>query len=80
MTWRSLAKRRTIGVKCSGRAAAAGPDTITGIDVGCTFTDLIMLDNDNKVHLKKTPATPDNQPFGLLDAVVTERCLASRGQ
>ena len=43
--------------------------TIAGIDVGGTFTDLVMLDKNGEVHLKKTPTTPDNQAFGVLDAL-----------
>ena len=47
------------------------PDSgsIAGVDVGGTFTDLVLLDRDNRVHLKKTPTTPDNQAFGVLDAL-----------
>ena len=43
--------------------------TIAGIDVGGTFTDLLLLDRDNRVHLEKKPTTPDNQAFGVLHAL-----------
>ena len=41
---------------------------IAGIDVGGTYTDLILLDvSTKKVRLAKTPTTPQNQAFGVLD-------------
>ncbi|MDH3660355.1 MAG: hydantoinase/oxoprolinase family protein [Alphaproteobacteria bacterium] len=43
--------------------------TIAGVDVGGTFTDLVLLDRDHRVHLGKTPTTPDNQAFGVIDAL-----------
>lgn len=42
---------------------------IAGVDVGGTFTDLILLDRDNQVTLGKTPTTPENQAFGVLNAL-----------
>ncbi len=33
---------------------------IVGIEVGGTFTDLIAIDGDGKVHIHKTPSTPDD--------------------
>lgn len=42
---------------------------IAGIDVGGTFTDLILLDDHGEVTLGKTPTTPDNQAFGVLNAL-----------
>ncbi len=42
---------------------------IAGIDVGGTFTDLVLLGSDNQVTLGKTPTTPDNQAFGVLNAL-----------
>ncbi len=49
--------------------ATAGP--IVGVDVGGTFTDLILIDPaaDIGVRLAKTPTTPDNQAFGVLAAL-----------
>jgi len=50
--------------------AEAG-SVVAGIDVGGTFTDLILIDgrNGGKVHLAKTPTTPDNQAFGVVAAL-----------
>ncbi len=42
---------------------------IAGIDVGGTFTDLILLDGSNQVSFGKTPTTPENQAFGVLNAL-----------
>ena len=43
---------------------------IVGVDVGGTFTDLILLDPDNSdVRLSKVPSTLDNQAFGALSAL-----------
>ncbi len=43
---------------------------VVGVDVGGTFTDLILLDQQSGgVRLAKVPSTPDNQAFGVLDAL-----------
>lgn len=43
---------------------------IVGVDVGGTFTDLVMLDPDTgAMRLAKTPTTMDNQAFGVLAAL-----------
>ncbi len=43
---------------------------IIGVDVGGTFTDLILLDDERReVRIAKVPTTPDNQAFGVLAAV-----------
>ncbi|MDG1207987.1 MAG: hydantoinase/oxoprolinase family protein, partial [Paracoccaceae bacterium] len=43
---------------------------IVGVDVGGTFTDLVMLDLDTgAMRLAKTPTTMDNQAFGVLAAL-----------
>ncbi len=43
---------------------------IVGVDVGGTFTDLILLDAaDHSVRLAKVPSTPDNQAHGVMDAL-----------
>ncbi len=39
------------------------------MDVGGTFTDLVLLAPDGSVTLAKTPTTPDNQAFGVLAAL-----------
>ena len=43
---------------------------IIGVDVGGTFTDLVMLDGDTgRIRLAKTPTTQENQAFGVLAAL-----------
>ncbi len=43
---------------------------IVGVDVGGTFTDLIVLDDaTGAVRIAKVPSTPDNQAFGVLSAI-----------
>jgi N-methylhydantoinase A len=43
---------------------------IAGIDVGGTFTDLIVVDDaTGEVRIAKVPTTADNQAFGVLDAL-----------
>ncbi|GBD43657.1 Acetophenone carboxylase gamma subunit [bacterium HR40] len=40
-----------------------------GIDVGGTFTDLMLVDEAGRVRVAKTPTTPDNQAEGVLAAL-----------
>ena len=43
---------------------------VVGVDVGGTFTDLILIDQITKaVHIAKVPSTLDNQAFGVLNAL-----------
>ena len=43
---------------------------IAGVDVGGTFTDLILHDAaTDEVRIAKVPTTPDNQAFGVLAAL-----------
>ncbi len=43
---------------------------IVGVDVGGTFTDLILLDADaGTVAIAKVLSTPENQAFGVLNAI-----------
>ena len=52
---------------------------IAGIDVGGTFTDLLLVDQDG-VHVVKTPTTVENQAFGVLTALAeTGIALSSIG-
>ncbi len=41
---------------------------IIGVDVGGTFTDLILLSGGG-LKIAKTPTTPQNQAFGVLNAI-----------
>jgi len=44
--------------------------TVAGIDVGGTFTDLILIDQRaGRVSIAKTPTTVDNQAFGVVAAL-----------
>ncbi len=50
--------------------ADKGKGQVVGVDVGGTFTDLILLDQvTGEVQLAKVPSTPDNQAFGVLAAL-----------
>ena len=43
---------------------------IVGVDVGGTFTDLIVLNElTGSVNIAKVPTTPENQAFGVLSAI-----------
>jgi N-methylhydantoinase A len=47
-----------------------GPGQIVGVDVGGTFTDLVLFDPANgTVRLAKVPSTPENQAFGVIAAL-----------
>ncbi len=42
---------------------------IAGVDVGGTFTDLLIFDSSGEIVLGKTPTTLDNQAFGVMNAL-----------
>ena len=44
-------------------------DIVIGVDVGGTFTDLVLCDADGAVRVAKVPTTTDNQAFGVLAAL-----------
>lgn len=46
-------------------------NVVAGIDVGGTFTDLLLVDgaNGGAVHIAKTPTTVDNQAHGVIAAL-----------
>lgn len=44
-------------------------DVVAGIDVGGTFTDLILIDEKLGVRVAKTPTTSANQAFGVVNAL-----------
>ncbi|VAV91866.1 N-methylhydantoinase A, partial [hydrothermal vent metagenome] len=54
---------------------------VVGVDVGGTFTDLVELDQGSgAVRLAKVPSTPDNQAYGVMDALQAAECdLAALG-
>ncbi|MDX8455039.1 hydantoinase/oxoprolinase family protein [Mesorhizobium sp. VK9D] len=51
-------------------SASAG-SVVAGIDVGGTFTDLLLIDGKagGKVHIAKTPTTVENQAYGVVAAL-----------
>lgn len=51
-------------------SASAG-SVVAGIDVGGTFTDLLLIDGNagGRVHIAKTPTTVENQAFGVVAAL-----------
>ncbi|NMM43330.1 hydantoinase/oxoprolinase family protein [Rhodospirillaceae bacterium KN72] len=54
----------------SSAAAVPSNSKVAGVDVGGTFTDLILYDAESgSVRLAKTPTTLDNQAFGVLKAL-----------
>ncbi|WP_321501084.1 hydantoinase/oxoprolinase family protein [Breoghania sp.] len=59
--------------------AAQRQSLVAGVDVGGTFTDLVLFDAAARsVRLAKTPTTLDNQAFGVLKALhIAEADLAA---
>lgn len=48
--------------------ASPGSGLRLGVDVGGTFTDLVLVDGDH-VRIAKVPSTPDDQAVGILTGV-----------
>jgi N-methylhydantoinase A len=42
---------------------------LLGVDVGGTFTDAVLVDEDSLIHTAKVPTTPADQSLGVLQAV-----------
>ena len=43
---------------------------IVGVDVGGTFTDLVLFDTETEsVKISIVPSTPENQSFGVMSAL-----------
>jgi N-methylhydantoinase A len=40
-----------------------------GVDIGGTFTDLVMIDGAGRLHTAKTPSTPDDPSCGVMDGL-----------
>src|SRR5262245_46956887 len=53
------------------KVRASAGSVVAGIDVGGTFTDLILIDgrDGGQVHIAKTPTTPENQAIGVIAAL-----------
>ena len=52
--------------RVSSRAAKPGGGYRVGIDVGGTFTDLVLVRPDRTIHLDKTATTPHDQSEGVM--------------
>lgn len=44
-------------------------EQVVGIDVGGTFTDLVLLNEDGRISLGKVPSTPDDQSIGIMTGI-----------
>jgi N-methylhydantoinase A len=53
----------------AARITGNGVGSLAGVDVGGTFTDLILVEADGQVRIAKTPTTLPNQAFGVLKAL-----------
>ncbi|MER8970098.1 hydantoinase/oxoprolinase family protein [Mesorhizobium sp. M0808] len=60
-----------MGQNFSAQALDSTGSVVAGIDVGGTFTDLLLIDgrDGGRVHIAKTPTTVDNQAFGVVSAL-----------
>ena len=54
---------------------------IIGVDVGGTFTDLIVTDGGTgETRFAKVPSTMDNQAFGVMAAIAAVRYVLCRSR
>ncbi len=53
----------------TSRQPDSGRQIIAGVDVGGTFTDLLIFDSSGSIVFGKTPTTVDNQAFGVMQAL-----------
>ncbi|MGH6943706.1 MAG: hydantoinase/oxoprolinase N-terminal domain-containing protein, partial [Geminicoccaceae bacterium] len=45
-------------------------ESVVGVDVGGTFTDLVLIaPASGEVRIAKVPTTPENQAYGVLNAL-----------
>src|SRR5690606_21585750 len=53
------------------KSGSASGHVVAGVDVGGTFTDLLLVDGRGKgrVAMAKTPTTVDNQAHGVVNAI-----------
>jgi len=71
-----MAEKNQAGRDKSGPDDGAG-GIVAGIDVGGTFTDLILIDAQRGVRIAKVPTTVDNQAFGVVAALGAADVAAS---
>jgi N-methylhydantoinase A len=76
MATKSAARRTLTRVQAAPRKASGGYRV--GIDVGGTFTDLVLVRPDRSIHLDKTATTPHDQSEGVM--VGLERLARSEGK
>ncbi len=56
--------------RCRDRAPdPAIPGARVGVDVGGTFTDIVVTDADGAIHTGKLPSTPDDFSSGVAEGV-----------
>ena len=75
-TTKSTSRRTLTRVNSSPRKASGGYRV--GIDVGGTFTDLVLVRPDRSIHLDKTATTPHDQSEGVMNGL--ERLARSEGK
>ena len=47
------------------------PPWRVGVDVGGTFTDLVVADSDGRTEVYKVPSVPADPGEGVIDALLT---------
>ena len=75
-TTKSASRRTLTRVQASPRRATGGYRV--GVDVGGTFTDLVLVRPDRTIHLDKTATTPHDQSEGVMNGL--ERLARSEGK
>lgn len=75
-TTKSAPRRTLTRVQASPRRASGGYRV--GVDVGGTFTDLVLVRPDRTIHLDKTATTPHDQSEGVMNGL--ERLARSEGK
>ena len=53
----------------NGKPTVGSHDTRIGVDVGGTFTDVVVVDQDGAIHTLKLPSTPDDFSKGVSEGV-----------
>jgi N-methylhydantoinase A len=53
------------------------PQWFVGVDVGGTFTDVVLADSNGQLHVDKVPTTPDDPRVGVMESI--RRALGRAG-